>query len=154
VDYSYGGVEGIFSDPPNAISGVSANNIVDLLSDVDGAIVVPGTTTQGLTSYLSVEAGFAGAGNLLLEVFDVGGTLITSVVNGPPAGPHGRQTMTIDRGGVFDISFFRVSTPASDTYGVNQIDVERPVAVPAPGALLLGGIGVGLVGWLQRRRTA
>jgi hypothetical protein len=150
VDYTYGGIEGIFNDPPLAFSGVDGNNIIDLLSPIDGRIVLPGTTTQGLTSLISVVAGHAAPRALLLEAFGIGGNLLTSVINSQ----GGIDTMTVDRGGVFDIAFFKISTVTGDEFGVQQVTLEQPISnvVPTP-ALLPCLIGMGASMYRKRKAT-
>ena len=125
VHFSDGGVDtAIFSDPPLAWGGVNGGGVVDLIEPVQGKIVVPGTGgSAGQTTSLSVEGGFAAVGSLLLEIFDCDGNLIGSTVNDDGTGPNGRTLMTLAMPG---IASFHVSTPGSDTFGVDSIVLEDP----------------------------
>jgi len=121
----------IYSDPPLAWGGVNGSGIVDLLASVDGMLVMPGTGgLAAQVSCLTVEGGFAGVGNLLLEAFDCDGNLVASTVNDDGIGPTGRALMTLNLAAGPGIAAFRVSTPApggfADTYGVDSIDMDAP----------------------------
>ncbi len=131
VDYSFGRVEGVFNDGDAlAASGVSDANLVDLVTLIDARIVVPNTVQQALTSHVAVTAGFASAGTLLLEVFDVNGVSLGSAVNGGNIA----IPFSVDRGAAFDIASFRVSTPPpTDTFGLRSVTIETPVASTSAG---------------------
>jgi hypothetical protein len=154
VDFTYGGTEGVFDDPPLAFAGVSSSNVLDLVSPVDGRIVLAGTTTQGVTNFFSAEAGFSPVGSLTLTAFDVAGHILQSVFNDNPLGPNGRTTFSISAPG---IAAFRIS--GANTFGVDGITLDAPSAVsetPIPAALplfasALGGLG--FVSWKRRKNA-
>jgi len=63
----------------------------------------------------------------------------------------GAGTLTTHGAGFFDL-FFAERHLVESNFRMDTSIPLRPV-IPAPGAVVLGSIGVGLIGWLRRRRA-
>jgi hypothetical protein len=138
----------VFDDPPEAWTGVNDAGIVDLLTDTFGRIVMPGTTRQGTTDMIQIEAGLLLSDDgLVLEVFDVVGALIGATIFDDGVGPNGRRLAMLDVDG---IASFRVTTPLDDHYGINTIWLGE--IIPAPASLAAMVIGSGFACLRRRRR--
>lgn len=81
-----------------------------------------------------------------LLAYDTGGTLVDSASTGQLT-LNSVETLTVSG----DIAY--VVAGGIDTVSSLGLDNMQFKYIPAPGALLLGSMGVGLVSWLRRRRT-
>ena len=153
-----------FFDPVNGLvpagsSGIQPNAVV---ADPDGAFVefmylngfsginVDIDATSLLVHQFPVEGeGFANSWDISICGYlpDFDNVLVTSTIPG--------LTWSVLDGGIISL---QISYPGGDTFGPssypNGWGAEFSLQpVPAPGAILLGSIGVGVVSWLRRRRT-
>ena len=94
-------------------------------------------------TYVEFDSGYwDNPGNAKIDVYDPSMNLLANLTN-PGTGV---QKISISGLGPLGYVYFN---SIGDGAGA---DIDNLV-IPAPGAILLGGIGAGLVGWLRRRRT-
>ena len=93
-------------------------------------------------SQIGIGVADSSGGPEILSVYNSGGVLLESHVLTP-----GLNIYAVITRPVYDISRIEL---AGEFFAADDLQFN---VIPAPGAILLGTLGVGVVGWLRRRKT-
>ena len=116
----------------------AAGGLFMYAGDFSMQFTVPQTSVQFDSGYWDM------IGSAIIDVYDPGMILLASLTNTM----IGVEQITIGGlGPIGTIYFNSVADPAG-----GDID-NLAFPIPAPGAILLGGLGVGVFGWLRRRKA-
>jgi len=128
-----------FGVPVTTSSVLTANGPEDFRIDLS----TPATA-------IGFDVYYNGIDTVDLSFLDKDGNFLAGMSSGAPAG-LGFMGIWLSYDQIYSVTFHSTGGERINT----GIDNVRMVAapVPAPGTILLGALGTGLVGWMRRRRT-
>ena len=148
------------------VIGGGTSGVVASVNPADGTILsqfVPASDLFGLASN-GVDRLYGLAIDGRVETYDLAGNLLSTLNTGAPGTTLGlaatQDSLFIAAAGStiyeYDLAGNLLNSfagPGPFTEGLDYPAIQTEPVIPAPGAILLGTIGTGFVGWLRRRRT-
>lgn len=152
----FGNIEFVGQIRDNADPDLSSGKVFDV-DDTSKTASLTFNFPSPTIKVIDVTFNYGGNQDVItVEAWDNSSTLLDSLVNADTSNGASTGPVTLKAGAgnsIYKLSWKDPGGSGPYLYDLASLQNVSLSVIPAPGAILLGSIGVGIVGWLRRKRT-